>query len=168
MGPEAGPKRDLLIGIGNPLRGDDGVGPCLLEELAREWQGLASAPAELEVVHQLTPDLALAVAGVRRVLFVDACVSPRAVEPWIEPLHPLPAQPESSIMESSGWAVFGSHHLAPVSLLALAHILYGWSGEGALLRVPAFVFPHGPGFSAPLQRAMPAARELVRCWLQGG
>jgi len=73
MGPEAGSKRDLLIGIGNPLRGDDGVGPCLLEELAREWQGLGSAPADREVVHQRTPGLAPGVAGGRRAVVVGAC-----------------------------------------------------------------------------------------------
>ena len=30
---------DLLIGIGNPLRGDDGVGALLVEELAEELGG---------------------------------------------------------------------------------------------------------------------------------
>ena len=109
--------------------------------------------SELRVVHQLTPELAEAVAAARRVLFVDACVSPHTVEPWIETLAP-------------GIGSLGGHQLTPASLLAMAQLLYGWQGEGALLRVPAFAFPHGPQFSAPLERALPSARALVRQWLR--
>jgi Ni,Fe-hydrogenase maturation factor len=58
--------------------------------------------------------------------------------------------------------------LDPLALLALAEVLYGWRGEGALLRVPAFAFPHGPGFSDALEQALPKARQLVRQWLREG
>lgn len=168
MEAEACAGRDLLIGIGNALRGDDGVGPALLDELAREWRGCPPARAELTVVHQLTPDLALAIAAARRVLFVDACAASATVAPWIERLEPRPAQPVASTAEGAGPAALGCHHLGPATLLALAQLLYGWQGEGALLRVPAHAFPHGPGFSAPLQRALPEARQLLRHWLLGG
>jgi len=167
MGVEAGARRDLLIGIGNPLRGDDGVAALLLEELAEEWQAGRPAGAELQAVHQLTPELAAAVAGARRVLFVDACVSPQTVEPWIERLDPLEAQPASA-GAGQGIGSLGSHQLAPATLLVLANLLFGWRGEGALLRVPAFAFPHGPRFSPSLERALPRARDLVRQWLREG
>jgi hydrogenase maturation protease len=160
MGVEASSGRDLLIGIGNPLRGDDGVGPLLLEELAQDWNGWRTASAELKAVHQLTPELALAVADVQRVLFVDACVVSVRSGPWIETL--------AVAGDPVGCDSLGSHQLAPATLVALAHTLYGWQGEGALLRVPAFAFPHGCRFSAPLKRNLPQARHLVRHWLQGG
>jgi len=168
MGVEAGARRDLLIGIGNPLRGDDGVAAFLLEELAEEWQAGRTAVAELQAVHQLTPELAAAVAGARRVLLVDACVSPQTVEPWIERLDPLEAKPASAGGAGRGIGSLGSHQLAPATLLALANLLFGWRGEGALLRVPAFAFPHGPRFSPSLERALPRARDLVRQWLGEG
>ena len=155
-----GVRRDLLIGIGNPLRGDDGVGPALLEALAAELGGWRTASAELHTVHQLTPELALAVVGVRRVLFLDACMASRSAEPWIERLQ-LPENPAAS-----SW-LLGGHQWAPLSLLALAQSLYGWRGEGALLRVPAFAFPHGTSFSTPLLQALPKAKELMDGWLRG-
>jgi hydrogenase maturation protease len=168
MGVEVGARRDLLIGIGNPLRGDDGVAALLLEELAEEWPAKRLAVAELQVVHQLTPELAAVVAGARRVLFVDACVAPQTVEPWIERLDPLEAQPASEGGAGRGSGSLGSHQLAPATLLALANLLFGWRGEGALLRVPAFAFPHGPRLSPPLERALPRARHLLRQWLREG
>lgn len=168
---------DLLIGIGNPLRGDDGVGARLLEELARECPqegagegGLeragesrrSSGPgAEFKAVQQLTPELALAVAQARRVLFVDAWANPGSAEPWIETLRP-------GREESLDAACLGAHGWGPLALVSLAELLYGWRGEAALLRVPAFAFPHGPGFSAALEQALPRARDLVRRWLRGG
>jgi hydrogenase maturation protease len=150
----------LLIGIGNPLRGDDGVGGVLVEELAEELGGWSTPCAELRVVHQLTPELACTVAGVQRVLFLDACVSARTGAPWLDSLRPE---------AFAGGATDGldPHQLQPTPLLALAHILYGWRGESALLRLPAVAFPHGTGLSASLLEAMPEARRLVRRWLQG-
>jgi hydrogenase maturation protease len=153
----------LVIGIGNPLRGDDGVGAVLLEELAGELGEWSTAGAELRAVHQLTPELALVVAEASRVLFLDACLAGQTKEPWIEPLDAW-APGSGDRLQAPGP---DSHALEPATLLALAHSLYGWRGEGALLRVPAFAFPHGPGLSAPLLQAIPEARRLVRRWLQG-
>ncbi|MFN9621839.1 MAG: hydrogenase maturation protease [Cyanobacteriota bacterium] len=153
-------KADLLIGIGNPLRGDDGVGALLLEELAREGEAAGAGAlvrgAELRTVHQLTPELALAVAEAERVLFVDAWANPDRAEPWIERL--LSPFPGGTAPEGHGWG--------PSALVALAEWLYGWRGEAALLRVPAFAFPHGTHVSAPLEQVLPLARALVRQWLR--
>ncbi|MFM7642265.1 MAG: hydrogenase maturation protease [Cyanobium sp.] len=157
---EMGVRCDLLIGIGNPLRGDDGVGPALLDALAAELGGWRTASAELKTVHQLTPELALAVVGAQRVLFLDACMASPSAEPWIERLR-LPETPAEF-----SW-LLGGHQWAPLHLLALAQSLYGWRGEGALLRVPAFAFPHGPSFSTPLLQALPRAKELMHGWLLG-
>ena len=80
-----GPASSLLIGIGNPLRGDDGVGPWLVETWGRRraWRGAVHgaqrgeggdllARLQVRVVDQLVPELAAELAAVRRVLFVDA------------------------------------------------------------------------------------------------
>jgi hydrogenase maturation protease len=161
VGPGEGMARPaLLIGIGNPLRGDDGVGGRLVEELAEELGGWSTPSAELRVVQQLTPELACTVAGAQRVLFVDACVSAGTGVPWLDVLQP-------DTCAGATAAGLPSHQLEPAALLALAHTLYGWRGEGTLLRLPAFAFPHGQALSAPLLEALPAARRLVRWWLQG-
>lgn len=58
---------DLVIGLGNPLRNDDGVGWWL----AQRAESQRAAPRVL-MVQQLTPELSLELAVVRRVLFLDA------------------------------------------------------------------------------------------------
>jgi len=99
-----GPASSLLIGIGNPLRGDDGVGPWLVETWGRRraWRGEVRGeecaeecgerpelPARLRVrvVDQLLPELAEELAAVRRVLFVDAW----RVVPGAAPQHAEPS-----------------------------------------------------------------------------
>ena len=61
----------LVIGIGNTLRRDDGLGPWLAEKIAA-WCLPAVATCS---VHQLTPELVDAIARHERVLFLDACES---------------------------------------------------------------------------------------------
>ncbi|SNQ47267.1 Hydrogenase maturation protease [Frankia canadensis] len=58
-----------VIGCGNPLRGDDGVGPILIRRLAE-----AGVPAGVRLVDGGTAglDTAFAMRGARRVLLVDA------------------------------------------------------------------------------------------------
>ncbi len=167
MEPELPGRRALLIGIGNALRGDDGVGVVLVEELAQELGGWSTSRAVLQAVHQLTPELVLAVAQASRVLLLDACVSPRTVAPWLEGLSPAAGDdPWASAALAMGNA--GGHQLSPSALLTLARCLYGWQGKGGLLHVPAFSFPHGMGLSAPLLRGLPEARRLLRQWLEQG
>lgn len=165
----AGSPRALVIGIGNALRGDDGIGVRLVEELA-EACGAWSAPGvELRAVQQLTPELALEVVQAGRVLFVDAWrveVGAREaglLEPWIEWLvGPGAAGPVP------GFSGLGGHAFEPASVAALAQELYGWAGQAALLRVPAYVFGHGEEFSPGLRRVLPRARQQLGEWLGRG
>ncbi|MFM7313194.1 MAG: hypothetical protein ACKO0M_08520 [Cyanobium sp.] len=67
-GPIEAPQA-LVIGIGNRLRGDDGVGFWLAERA----EGL-QLPVKVKAVHQLTPELVDDLAGAARVLFIDAWI----------------------------------------------------------------------------------------------
>jgi Ni,Fe-hydrogenase maturation factor len=67
---------DLVIGLGNPLRGDDGVGWWLAQRARR----LRPTPRVLQV-RQLTPELCVELAAARRVLFIDAWVQPPSQPP---------------------------------------------------------------------------------------
>ena len=69
----------LVIGIGNPLRGDDGVGPLLAEQ------------AGGRSVHQLTPELAAELAELEAVLFIDAWLAPAGGPPQLVELIPAGA-----------------------------------------------------------------------------
>lgn len=62
----------LVIGIGNSLRGDDGVGPAVCDQLQSRAGEL---PIDFVIRHQLTPELVDELANRRGVLFIDACVN---------------------------------------------------------------------------------------------
>jgi hydrogenase maturation protease len=132
----------LLIGIGNPLRGDDGVGWHLVEGLGLQR-------------HQLTPELAEAVAAADRLLIVDAWLAPARSRCLLRPL-----------VASDGWER-DTHRVAPTRLLALAEQLFDRCVPAHELLVPAFDFSWGDRFSPELRRQLPQARRLLRGWLQG-
>ena len=59
----------LILGYGNPLRSDDGFGWKMATEIEPD---VTSAEVKVIATQQLTPELAEAVAGSRRILFLDA------------------------------------------------------------------------------------------------
>lgn len=136
----------LVIGIGNPLRGDDGVGPLL----AAAMGGRA--------VHQLTPELAVELAAHERVLFIDAWLAPAGAQPRLDPLQPG---------TGAAAGASSSHRLEPAQLLAVSQALFGSMPRAHLLQVPAHAFAHGMELSRQLEATLPAARALLQAWLHG-
>jgi Ni,Fe-hydrogenase maturation factor len=65
--------RKLILGIGNPLRGDDGVGERVVRRL--EQLGLASDTCRLELAPQWLPELVLDFVEVKRMIVIDASVA---------------------------------------------------------------------------------------------
>jgi hydrogenase maturation protease len=144
-------RRDLLIGWGNGLRQDDGVGG-VIAAAAERWELPSLAVIERA---QLTPELAPQLAAARRVLFVDA--EPQAAAcpgGWrLEPLRPIAAE-GAQPGDSAG--VF-SHHVSADQLLRLAETLYGRRPRAWQLLVAA----HGFGFSTRLSPATGAVLKEV-------
>ncbi|PPT05423.1 NADH-reducing hydrogenase maturation factor [Geitlerinema sp. FC II] len=60
----------LVIGYGNSLRGDDGIGRAIAEQVA-SWNLPHVRSLSL---HQLTPELAEELSRVDRAVFIDACI----------------------------------------------------------------------------------------------
>lgn len=67
---ERGGRRTVVIGLGNPLMGDDGLGLAALAQLRDEWD----VPADVELVDGGTWGLNLlpVIEAARRVLLIDA------------------------------------------------------------------------------------------------
>jgi hydrogenase maturation protease len=151
------PKR-LVIGIGNPLRGDDGVGALLAEQAAMFSAAEPDGPVAVRSVQQLTPELAEELAQLDAVLFIDAWPAPAGGVAQLRPLSP--AGP-------GGTSPAGSHRLEPAALLAVSQALYGRAPAAHLLLVPAHAFAHGTALSVALQSALPRARALLQQWLAG-
>jgi hydrogenase maturation protease len=102
--------KPLVIGIGNPLRGDDGVGQVVVQTLADR---LPPDAATLRTVHQLTPELATDLADASHLILVDASVALP------------PGQVQITCLEDTAPPQLVGHHLTPTELRALAKLVYG-------------------------------------------
>jgi hydrogenase maturation protease len=162
------PTRALVVGIGNVLRGDDGIGWLLAEEaLAGRTDrgqtdgGQTHGGLAVRAVHQLTPELAPELAGAGRVLFIDAWLPPADLA---EPVAELRALAPATAVLPAGPAA--SHQLDPATLLGLTALLYGHVPQAMALLVPIGACGHGPGLSASLRARLPQARMLLAQWLR--
>ena len=136
-----GSPETILIAIGNTLRRDDGVAHRTLD-LAGPLSGVSARH-----VIQLTPELALELAGAARVIFLDA--DPAAPEPRLEPV--TPAASTSPI----------GHAMSPADLLSLARHWYDFGGQAWLCHIPAFDFSAGDSLTPEGEAAARAAAALI-------
>ncbi len=114
----------LIIGYGNPLRGDDGAGP----EAARRVERLGLPGVVVIACHQLLPEHAEILSRVGHAIFVDAH----------RELARGPIQ--VSALTPSDDARMGSHASDPAALMALSRALYGRAPAATLIAVPAVCF----------------------------
>lgn len=138
----------LVLGYGNPSRGDDAIGPLLIERLeARKAAGLL-AGVDLLTDFQLQIEHALDLRGRARVIFVDAA----ADQP--EPLRWMEVVPEPA----TAWT---SHSLSPGAVAGVFASLYGPPPDLSLLAVAAESFDLGAGLSPAAARNLDAACAAV-------
>lgn len=135
----------LVIACGNPLRGDDGVGPAVAERL-----NAGHYPCMVVTVQALVPELAEAVSQASRVVFVDARLSASAGLVTTERVLPTIADVANQ-----------GHGLGPGGIVGLATQLYGWQGDAWLVTVNGFKFDYSGTLSAPALAAIPAAVDAV-------
>lgn len=135
----------LVIGYGNTLRSDDGVGPKVAEAVeALRLPGVKTLACDL-----LTPELAEPVAMAKLVVFVDASIeAPRKVQ-----LRPLQPADSSQLM---------AHAANPRTVLALARDVFGQAPAAWWLTIPAENMGIGEEFSALTQRGFNAALKQCR------
>ncbi len=146
-----------VFGIGNRSRGDDALGPLLLDRL-REWlegQGLA-AGFELFEEYQLQVENALDLEGRRLALFIDACRD-----------SPVPVA-FGHVAAAPSLAGHSTHALAPGGVLGVfARVSAEAAPPAYLLAVRGSVFELGAPLSEAAGRALEEAwtllRELARC-----
>jgi hydrogenase maturation protease len=138
----------LVIGYGNELRRDDGVGPWVARELA----ALGLPQVRVRTLHQLVPELAAELAEAQLAVFIDARVGPSRKRVTMARLVPS-ANPQ----------VFG-HWADPGALLTLASA-YGQAPAAVLVSVTGQDFGLGEGLSgvaaANARRALRLAQNLI-------
>lgn len=139
--------RVLIIGYGNPLRGDDGFGWRVVEELQGTLRG---GQVELIACHQLTPELAEPVSQARYVIFVDAA------------RETVPGKLTLSEVRMPGGAARFSHYLTPGRVVEYADKLFGRHPRRVyLLTVGAGNLEVGDTLSEEVARMVPLAKEQI-------
>ncbi len=139
--------RVLVVGYGNPLRSDDGLGWQVAAELLRT----NTAPqVEILACYQLTPELVEPISLADTVLFIDCAKSGEPATVGCEPIQP-----------KSGAASF-THDLTPSTLLALASELYGACPKALLLSIPGENYAPGESLSDAVRSQVPALEAMAR------
>jgi hydrogenase maturation protease len=154
-----GPARVLVVGYGNALRSDDGVG----------WHAallLAGDPRLADVVvmaeHQLAPELALDLSTASLVILVDASTETPAGTVTVRPLAPAGGGSAGGGRGASQPSpATSSHHVDPGLLLALALELYGSAPEAIVVSVGVAEMGHGEALTPRVAAALPAVADAV-------
>lgn len=141
--------KPLIIGFGNPMRTDDGLGWHAAQFLRDHF---SADQAKVIAAHQLAPEMARAVADASVVIFIDAeegttpgRVSARAVLPRAEAPRTF------------------THDLSPAALVACARLLFQKTPPAHLVTVSAREFCVGESMTRPVAAAVPdVTREVER------
>jgi hydrogenase maturation protease len=139
------PEGLLVLGYGNTLRRDDGVGPRVAEAVA----ALNLPRVRTLACALLTPELAEPIAGAQTVVFVDAAVdAPREVQ-----LRKLSTADSSQLM---------AHAADPETMLALARDVFGHAPDAWLLTIPVEDIGIGETLSPLARRGLDTAIDRIK------
>jgi hydrogenase maturation protease len=141
----------LVIAVGNRSRGDDALGPLLLDALRAAGVG---AGVELVEEFQLQVEHALDLVGRSAVLFVDASRAPVDGGVSLTPLAPQAGHPPAS------------HALAPAAVLGVyEQVQRGPAPPAWLLAIQGDAFGLGEGLSEVARPRLGRALDLATEWV---
>jgi hydrogenase maturation protease len=141
-----------VVGVGNPLMGDDGVGIAVIRELARE-----NLPARVELFDagaallDVLPDA----ARCGRIVLVDCCRA--GGEPGA--IHRMPMRPDDWRTAPPGASL---HELNVVHALQLYRLGGGKLNDVVLIGVEPASVELREGLSPAVQKRLPAIVAAVR------
>jgi hydrogenase maturation protease len=135
----------LVIGYGNTLRRDDGVGPRVAEAVEK----LKLPGVRTLVCQQLSPEHAAPISLAKTVIFVDAAVdAPRQVQ-----LRRLEPNNTSQLM---------AHAADPRTLLALSRDVFGQVPHAWWLTIPAMNLEFSEELTPEAERGCVEAVEKIQ------
>ena len=145
-------KRVLILGLGNPLMGDEGIGVRVVEEL----KGL-EPPDGVTVVEGSTAGLGLIglMEGYQRVIIVDAA----------DMGHPPGRVVRFTPLEASfktAEAPLSLHQIGLGEVLALADALEVAPAELVIIGIQPSQIEGGAGLSPEVERAIPQIIKIIR------
>jgi len=135
----------LVIGYGNTLRSDDGVGPRVAEVVER----LRLPGVRTFTCQQLSPEHAEMISQVEQVVFVDAAVDgPKEVQ-----LRELAPGESTQLM---------AHAADPRTMLALARDVFGHTPKAWWLTVPAVSLEFSETLTPEAQSGLTEAVQSIK------
>lgn len=134
----------LVIGYGNPLREDDGVGWVAAEAVGNAVTMFPGTQIDVETVHQLLPELADPISLADLVIFIDAAVSGKPGEILQHVVMPQGEKPGAF-----------SHQVGPAGLLESARVLYGRFPPAYLFTITAAQMGYSETLSPAVAAALP-------------
>jgi hydrogenase maturation protease len=137
----------LVIGYGNPLRTDYGLGWKVCGELTRQ---VKQEEVELLCCRQLQPEMAERVAKAERVIFVEGCIDGPPGRIAVEDMAPSEKLP--SLLSNS---------IDPYALLACAQQTYGHCPEATMVRVTGECFGVGQTLTPQVAEILPGVVHRV-------
>jgi hydrogenase maturation protease len=138
----------LVIGYGNTLRGDDGVGVRVAEAV----EALKLPDVRTFTCQQLNPEHAEPISQADRVVFVDAAVdAPKEVQ-----LRELEPGETTQLM---------AHAADPRTMLALARDVFGHAPRAWWLTIPAVEMDFSESLSPAARRGLNEALGRIRALL---
>lgn len=146
--PAERPAPCLIIGIGNPSRGDDALGPLLIERLS----GRLGPEVELLTDFQLQVEYVLDLAGRQQVVIADAAACGPA---------PFLFQPVAAAED----AAYTTHSLSPAALLAAYRRHHAAPPPHChVLAIRGYVFELGRPLSVQAEANLEAALRFMLEW----
>jgi hydrogenase maturation protease len=139
--------RVLIIGYGNPLRGDDAFGWIAAERLRER---IGDPDVEVLAVPQLVPELMEPISESGRVIFIDASNEGESGRLQCRHLEPDPRGSDALL-----------HHMTPEALLAGARTLYGRVPEAVMYTVRAEQMEMSDTLTAEVEHALRQAVERI-------
>lgn len=138
-------KTTYILGYGNSLRGDDGVGPACVERLRRDGtDGILLCGKT-----HLTIDDSFDIAGAETTIFVDACVS--GGEPFVfHEVTPVPSPSFSSCLATPGFVLY------------LCRRFFNPDARAFLLAIRGYTWDTGEGLSPRAAENLTAACGFLR------
>ena len=141
-------RRILVLGWGNPGRGDDALGPAFAAEAGAIAAAFRHA-VQTQTDFQLSPEHALDLVGCDAVLFVDASVAGTA---------PFSFAPVSAARDRT----FTSHAMSPAAVLAAHADVVGLPPPAFVLAIRGRRFALGAPMTASARRHLDAALAFFR------
>ncbi len=158
--------RTLVVGLGNPILGDDGVGWRVVQEL--QTRHALNDGAEMDCLSLGGLRLMERMLGYERVILVDALVD-ESIPPGEVHVFPLEALPNPSAGHTAS-----AHDVSLRTALEMAQHL-GWAVPSQVWVVGISVTPHfdfserlSPNVEAAIPQAIKAVQDLLETFSARG